>query len=74
MLQSINLELFGAFSGMLIILIWLVAYFKGRAETAEERIKKITAEELTMQDKQLEVLRKTNALLSDMLEKKTQQK
>jgi uncharacterized membrane protein len=80
MLEIIDYEVFGAFSAVVLLLVWLVLYFKALAEEKEKelkaekerRAKELKAEQMERfqsQERQLEVLEATNEILQEMLSK-----
>lgn len=67
MLESINLELFGAFSAFLAVLIYFLSYFMKRNNKLEERLKEVRQDRINAQKEELEVMKTTNAMLNKMI-------
>lgn len=69
MLETINLEVFGAFSGMLAILVWLVKYFKDAYKAERKAYQEVIEERYEQAQKELEVLKAMQELLKKTDEK-----
>lgn len=73
MLESLSLEIFGAFSSVLIALLWMVKYFKDQYMESERERKELQEEVQADKEEQLKVLQSVNSVLEAQLEKEQEQ-